>query len=316
MLATVRRTSLAIIIFVLLVSAVAGTLITNRAFAQFGPPMNGGPNFAPLLVNVTSPTENQVYNSTIFRLNFTVTKPKVWFTYYSGGLLDYDCQGQVNFIRYSIDGKPSVTIPANDSYTGLSYDTIPNTLNYSLTVPKFSQGLHTISVSAEGVYDYFNNIGDNGEYGNNTVVGNSSQIEFYINNNIFYINNNIPPEILNLSISNEIYNSTNVPLNFTVNEPTSWIGYSLDGKANVTIAGNTTLTALSNGAHSLTIYANNTFGNVGASEPVTFTIAVPFPIVPVAAVSGASAVVVVAGLLVYFKKHKPKTHRIIEGELT
>ena len=148
MLATVRRTSLAIIIFVLLVSAVAGTLITNRAFAQFGPPMNGGPNFAPLLVNVTSPTENQVYNSTIFRLNFTVTKPKVWFTYYSGGLLDYDCQGQVNFIRYSIDGKPSVTIPANDSYTGLSYDTIPNTLNYSLTVPKFSQGLHTISVNA------------------------------------------------------------------------------------------------------------------------------------------------------------------------
>ena len=101
-----------------------------------------------------------------------------------------------------------------------------------------------------------------------------------------------------------------------MNEPTSWIGYSLDGKANVTIAGNTTLTALSNGAHSLTIYANNTFGNVGASEPVTFTIAVPFPIVPVAAVSGASAVVVVAGLLVYFKKHKPKTHRIIEGELT
>jgi len=60
--------------------------------------------------------------------------------------------------------------------------------------------------------------------------------------------------------------------------------------------------------HNITIYANDTFGIVGASETITFTIALAtFPTAPVAAVSGASAVVVVvAGLLVYHKKHKRK----------
>ncbi|MHA2202527.1 MAG: hypothetical protein ACW991_02450 [Candidatus Hodarchaeales archaeon] len=32
--------------------------------------------------------------------------------------------------------------------------------------------------------------------------------------------------------------TTSIGLNFTVNEPTSWIGYSLDSAANVTITGN------------------------------------------------------------------------------
>ena len=66
---------------------------------------------------------------------------------------------------------------------------------------------------------------------------------------------------------------------------------------------------MTNGFHSITVYANDTFGDMGASETITFTIAIPeptpFPTAPVAAVSGASAVVVVgAGLLVYFKKRK------------
>jgi len=50
-------------------------------------------------------------------------------------------------------------------------------------------------------------------------------------------------------------------------------------------------------------YANDTFGNIGASETITFTVASePFPTAPVVAVSGA--LTVVAGLLVYFKKRK------------
>ena len=161
------------------------------------------------------------------QLNFTVTKPAVWFTWSFYEIWDiYYGQGNVTFIRYSIDGKPSVTIPAKDNGTGLSYNPIPNTLDYSLTMQGLSQGLHTISVSAEGVYYYWTTVKNS-----NVVVGNSSQIDFYINNYT-------PPEILNLSTSNETYQINSVPLNFTVNEPTSWIGYSLDGKANVTIGGN------------------------------------------------------------------------------
>jgi len=72
----------------------------------------------------------------------------------------------------------------------------------------------------------------------------------------------------------------------------------------VTVAGNTTLTELSFGLHNVTVYAEDTFGNVGASETVWFSVAEPFPAVPVAAASAVAVAIVGAGLLVYFKKRK------------
>jgi hypothetical protein len=107
---------------------------------------------------------------------------------------------------------------------------------------------------------------------------------------------------------NQIYNESSVFLAFTVDKVVSWTGYSLDGKDNITIDGNTTLTGLPNGSHNITIYAKDAFGKVGASETITFTItkleSETFPITPVVAVSVGVAVAVVAGLLVYFKKRK------------
>ena len=93
-----------------------------------------------------------------------------------------------------------------------------------------------------------------------------------------------------------------------MDKSTSWLGYSLDGNDNVTIAGNTTLTNLSSGLHNVTVYAMDKNGNIGASETVTFSIAEPeketFPTVSVAVVSGASLAIAGVGLLVYFKKRK------------
>jgi hypothetical protein len=67
-----------------------------------------------------------------------------------------------------------------------------------------------------------------------------------------------------------------------------------------------TLAGLPNGEHNLTIYATDTAGNIGSSETMYFTVDVPepFPTVPVATASVVAAVVVGAGLLVYFKKRK------------
>ena len=118
------------------------------------------------------------------------------------------------------------------------------------------------------------------------------------------------PKISILSPLNQKYNDSSVPLVFTANEAVNWTGYSLDGQQNVTITGNTTIANVANGLHSITVYANDTFGEIGASQTVNFTIAKPepFPTETVAAVSVAVAVavVVVAGLLVYFKKRKRK----------
>ena len=87
----------------------------------------------------------------------------------------------------------------------------------------------------------------------------------------------------------------------------------VDNVSNVTVAGNCTLTELSDGRHSLTVYAWDIVGNIGVSETVTFTVdkqpestsdpelhpwllAIPV-IVVVAAAVGAAAIV-------YFKKRK------------
>lgn len=64
----------------------------------------------------------------------------------------------------------------------------------------------------------------------------------------------------------------NINLTFTLDFTASWIGYSLDGQANVTIARNTTLTGLSYGWHHIIVYANNTFGNMRSSVRVHFAI--------------------------------------------
>jgi hypothetical protein len=102
---------------------------------------------------------------------------------------------------------------------------------------------------------------------------------------------------------------------YVVDKPVSWIGYSLDGGQNVTIAGNTTLTGLSSGLHNVILYANDTYRNMGASETVRFNVAEPFPVVPVAVFSVTVIVLVSTGLFVYFKKHKNQTPNNNTGNL-
>jgi parallel beta-helix repeat protein len=73
-----------------------------------------------------------------------------------------------------------------------------------------------------------------------------------------------PPIITILSPENGTYvANTGFPLTFTVDESTRWMGYSIDGQANVTITGNATLPTLSDGSHYVLLYANDTFGNIG-----------------------------------------------------
>jgi hypothetical protein len=115
-----------------------------------------------------------------------------------------------------------------------------------------------------------------------------------------------PPALIVLSPQNTIYYNDNFLLTFTVDELTSWMGYSLDGQDNITITSNSTINELTSGLHNVTVYAKDTFGNEGTSETVFFTVDVPepFPTTLVAAASVAAAVVVGAVLLVYFKKRK------------
>lgn len=114
----------------------------------------------------------------------------------------------------------------------------------------------------------------------------------------------VPPTISVGSPENKNYTSGNVSLAFTLNKPAAWMGYSLDGQENATITGNTTLSGLSSGMHNITVYANDLFGNIGASETINFTVATPesFSTAILVALTGALVSIVVVGLFYYFKK--------------
>ena len=121
-----------------------------------------------------------------------------------------------------------------------------------------------------------------------------------------------PPAISIDSPENKTYTANQVDLTFAISEPTSWIGYSLDGQANVTIAGNTNLSGLSDGSHRLVVYAKDTDGKTGTSETIYFTIAQKSEPFPITWIIAATAIIAIGGVafLVYFKKIKKTTRKV------
>lgn len=74
------------------------------------------------------------------------------------------------------------------------------------------------------------------------------------------------PIISILSPTNKTYATDSIDLNYTISKPVTWIGYSLDGKENITIQGNITLINLSEGLHELMLYATDAANNTGYSS--------------------------------------------------
>jgi len=81
---------------------------------------------------------------------------------------------------------------------------------------------------------------------------------------------NQPPKIVLLSPQNEVY-TTAVAVEFAVNKPASSILVGVDGQSLVTVLGNTTL-SFDPGVHNISVYLFDCFGNLGASNTVSFTV--------------------------------------------
>jgi parallel beta-helix repeat protein len=178
------------------------------------------------------------------------------------------------------------TVDERTSWMGYSLDSQANvSIAGNTTLTGLSDGTHSLTVY---VKDLFGNIGS------------SETVTFTVDTT--------HPLISILSPENKTYATNTIPLNFTVTRTTSWIAYSLDSKANVTITGNITLTGLSNGLHNLTVYAKDTDGNTGVSETVYFTIkteqSASFPTIEVAAAAVAITVMIAIAALILKKKRK------------
>jgi nitrous oxidase accessory protein len=124
------------------------------------------------------------------------------------------------------------------------------------------------------------------------------------------------PSVQLISPKNTTYSIANVTIVFIIDKQVSWLGYSLDGQDNVTISENTTITDLPNGLHNITVYAKDTYGNMGASETVSFTVEVPFPTtVAIAFTAVASAIgVSLAGYLIKTRRKNQKNKNVSPTE--
>ena len=240
-------------------------------------------------LNITSP-KNTTYTSNMPNLNISISS-----------LFDDSIYRYV--LVYSIDGKDTSTIPSNSlSFNLPNGDTGAFTIVQcvgSVTLPPLDEGTHSLAVYAKYERISTNQNWPETLYDNQTVY--------------FTMNHGIPPAITNLSITNGTYQQNNLTLSFTVDEAISWVGYSLDGQDIVTANGEIMLSEIAVGSHNILVYANDSLGNMGASETVAFTVAKPtsssFNLITVvcAALVVVVAVVMAAGLLVYFSKRTQRS---------
>jgi hypothetical protein len=284
---------LAVVLSMLLLSVATGTHFVNLGLAN--PFMEGGnvppdENTKPPRILILSPKNNTMYNVNNVLLDFHATVGESTSASYK----------ELYAVYYKADWQQN-----QSAYLKPAWDS-----RYIINLSRIPDGNHSITVYAREIGWYIRKT----EYPN---VLARNMFEIVGSSAVFFTVDTIPPSVSVLSLENKTYYTTDVALNFTVNEPVSQITYSLDRKANVTIAGNTTLSGLSYGSHSLTIYANDTAGNTGASETIYFSITQQEPFTTwIAAAATAITVVAVAPIAGYLLLKRKKSATPTETSIT
>jgi hypothetical protein len=256
------------------------------------------PGTIPPSITVGTPENNSFYTTNQISLTFNVTLPQSNITSATG----------ISYVSYNADWKekPIQIYNPEGMATGLMYHEGASPLCtfkdgvdcFKIDFYGIPEGNHSITIQAVGECQYHEDIWVQRFF----IDSAPSIVNFTIDT--------IAPAVSVISMENQTYASSDVPLSFAVNETTSQITYSLDGQQNMTAAENTMLTNLPNGVHNVTVYAGDPAGNVGTSQTATFTVAKepepePFPITLVATASATSiAAIGAASLIIYFKKRK------------
>ncbi len=250
------RLTFCVLAFVFLV--VAGMQVNTVKGNMF--PLATEPPKGPPIITMVSPAQNDTVSaSSELNLTYAVDIPASW---------KKTNQGYSAYLApdYSPIEK---SIGYIDLYLDSGYLNNPDAWGVGLhtsTLKNLSEGNHTVTISVTATVIY-RPPGTEWWWYSTYQTASSVTLNFTVDIT--------PPRISVLSPQNSTYGATDAALSLSVNEPTSWMGYILDGRDNVTLVGNTTLTHLVEGTHSLRIYGNDTAGNMGASEKVSFAVTLP-----------------------------------------
>jgi hypothetical protein len=219
----------------------------------------------------------------------------------------------VNDLIYAIGGFNGQWLSTSEVYTPLDYGTVPPKVvitspdNRTYQQPTLSYTLNR-AVSWMG---YSIDGKANNTFVSETILSGLSQgahsVKIYANDSsgnmgvsdtVYFSIDTIAPRISIITPANQSYGSTDLHLQFTVDDPNATLAYSLDGQASIAMIGNLTLVALSNGGHNVTVYAIDSLGNA-SEESVYFEVA-PFPWLLLIAVL-VIVIIVVAGGYIYYR---------------
>jgi len=196
---------------------------------------------------------------------------------------------EIERVLYSLDGKANVTLTNLNRTDNVWFD--PNKWGAEFYVTSvldnLAEGNHTLTIYSQD------------SEGKEML----SSVEFTIDKHYKY------PMAIILSPENKTHATTEVPLIWACDEKILSANYFLDDPlyGAITLSGNTTLTGLTNGTHTITVYALTERGQA-TSQTIHFTVepeahqqAEPFPTTSTIVIFVSVAVVGV-GLMVYFKK--------------
>jgi len=206
---------------------------------------------------INSPQNHTAYNHDTLTFSFECETTDLWNEYDDGLDLEYCIDGLDYWEEYE-EGRYMHVMPEEERVP-IKAVLVSNssesrkTFQYSTQLPSLTDGQHKLSI-----YKYYKPWGPDKPFINTEYIG------------IFFHVDSSAPKITNLSVDGS--ESGDRLLSFSVEAETTWVGYSLDGKANATIDGDVVLKGLSAGSHYVTVYAESKDGNLGASETLFFTV--------------------------------------------
>jgi hypothetical protein len=255
-----------------------------------------------------------VYNVRNIAYAFTIVKPQTWTHNYL-----FSAQYFLDGRLVQVANQSSIEDPNN--YADAPYHTPSSLGSQPLCLKGFIQqipdGNHTVTFTVTCVSYYYPL-----QWRSTYFWWDAPPEELHYNvssSAIDFMVDATPPTVSVFSIENNNYTSSKIPLTFSSSETAGQLSYCLDGLENVIITGNTTLTDLSNGPHTLTVYATDTAGNTGSSDIINFTIRPAtqtetssqqlgtFSVVLGAVLSAITVITVALALVVYMTKRK---HRL------
>lgn len=290
-------------ISILLVAAIAGTILVNLATAS---PIGTPPEPTQPSIAILSPEIGKTYNVSTISLTFTVGGLLSLATIYSPYAL---VSPRISSIEYFIDGE----------WSELDREVREDSQPFEVTLTSLSDGEHEMKVRATATWSGYNAFGPVSV----ELTGYSITLPFTVDT--------IPPSISSVSLQDKNGGTTATKiLNFRVSEQISWIGYSLDGKAPVTITEDTVVTpsslgrydcyailsGLPDGEHLLTLQVRDLADHISESISVSFDTdqdgqsqsnteqhSEPFPTLEIITVAVILVAIISAGFI-YFKKRK------------